>query len=305
MLLDSTERIINSVGSNFVHFYFLISLFLMSSLSAVAQPDMKNHPVQLYNDNEDDFIVIAHRGASAYYPENTMAAFKAAVEMGAEMIELDITLSKDGVPVVIHDATLERTTNGTGAVADYSVNELQQLDAGSWFSEKHAGEHIPTLEEVLAFAKNNIALNIEIKHESVTDSVHGGIEEEALNLVKKYEMEPYVLFSSFNYRAIAHLRELDVDIATALLYEKQQSGERTPSALVSEYQAQAFNCSYRQFNKKWAEDTSEYQIPVFIYTVNKKRKMKKMVKRGVSGIFSDKPDLLKQVVDNLWKRKGQ
>lgn len=305
MLLDAAEQINNSVWDNFVRYYFLISLFLVSSLSAIAQPDMKDLPVQLFNNNEDGFIVIAHRGASAYYPENTMAAFKAAVKMEAEMIELDITLSKDGVPMVIHDATLERTTNGKGAVADYTVKELQEFDAGSWFGKEHAGEQIPTLEEVLSFAKNKIALNIEIKHESVADNAYGGIEEKALNLVKKYEMEPYVLFSSFNYKAIAHLRELDVDIATALLYEKQQSRESSLSALVSEYDAQAFNCSYRQFIKRWAVEASEHDIPVFVYTVNKERKMKKMIKRGARGIFSDKPDLLKQVVDNLWKRKGE
>lgn len=285
-------------------FFLLIVLSLLSPSLLTAQSAMKELPVKLYNDNNDGFIVIAHRGASAYHPENTMAAFRAAVDMKAEMIEVDITLSKDGVPMVIHDGTLDRTTTGKGAVADYTTEELKQLDAGIWFSEEHAGEKIPTLEEVIAFAKDKIALNIEIKHESVTDSVYGGIEEKALNLVRKYEMEPYVLFSSFSYKAIAHLRELDVDIATALLYEKHQSGEKSPSDLTSEYKADAFNCSISDFSKKWAENTSEYDIPVFIYTVNNKSEMEKMIIMGVSGIFSDKPDLLKQVVDNLWKSKG-
>jgi glycerophosphoryl diester phosphodiesterase len=113
------------------------------------------------------------------------------------------------------------------------------------------------------------------------------------------------MFSSFSYKAIAHLRELDVDIATALLYEEQQSGERTLSELVTEYQTQAFNCSHSQFTEKWADEASEHHIPVFVYTVNEKPLMEKMIKRGASGIFSDKPDLLKEVVDNLWKRKSE
>ncbi|WP_142455641.1 glycerophosphodiester phosphodiesterase [Gracilimonas mengyeensis] len=268
----------------------------------MAQPSTQL-PVKLYNDNGDNFVVIAHRGASAYHPENTMSAFRAAVDMGAEMIELDVLLSKDGVPVVIHDETLERTTDGRGKVEDYNLRDLKKLDAGSWFSSGHKGEGIPTLEEVLNFAKGRIAVNIEIKTEAVTDSLNGGIEEKALKLVYKHKMQDYVLFSSFDYRAIAHLRELDVDISTALLYEKSQSEKREPKELVSDYKANAFNCSQRQFSKKWAEQLNEQGIPVFIYTVNKTQQMRKVIELGASGIFSDKPDVLKKLVDNLWKRK--
>ncbi|MTI89148.1 MAG: glycerophosphodiester phosphodiesterase [Balneolaceae bacterium] len=258
-------------------------------------------PIKLYSDNTDGFVVIGHRGASAYYPENTMTAFKAALEMGAEMIELDILLSKDGVPVVIHDETLNRTTNSQGLVNEYTADELQAMDAGSWFAPAFAGEPIPTLEDVLAFAKGKIAVNIEIKTEAVTDVVGGGIEQKSLELVKQFGMEEYVLFSSFDYRAIAHLRELDDDVATALLYEKKQSGNKTPVQLVSEYKANAFNCSYRQFNKKRASKLRAHNIPVFVYTVNKEKRMRKLIKKGVTGIFSDKPDLLSRLVDNMWE----
>ncbi|SMO91389.1 glycerophosphoryl diester phosphodiesterase [Gracilimonas mengyeensis] len=281
-------------------FVLIVTSLLTSVL--MAQPSTQL-PVKLYNDNGDNFVVIAHRGASAYHPENTMSAFRAAVDMGAEMIELDVLLSKDGVPVVIHDETLERTTDGRGKVEDYNLRDLKKLDAGSWFSSGHKGEGIPTLEEVLNFAKGRIAVNIEIKTEAVTDSLNGGIEEKALKLVYKHKMQDYVLFSSFDYRAIAHLRELDVDISTALLYEKSQSEKREPKELVSDYKANAFNCSQRQFSKKWAEQLNEQGIPVFIYTVNKTQQMRKVIELGASGIFSDKPDVLKKLVDNLWKRK--
>lgn len=281
----------------------LIALLFGTFNLTSAQPKMTNLPVQLYSDNNDGFIVIAHRGGSAYHPENTMAAFRSAYEMGAEMIELDILLTKDGIPIVIHDETLERTTDGTGKVSEFMLEELKELDAGSWFSEAHRGESLPTLEEVLEFAKGKIALNIEIKTEAVTDDVGGGIEEKALELVKKFDMQQHVLFSSFDYRAISHLRELDVDISTALLYEKSQSGSRSPSELVSAYDANAFNCNYREFSNKWAKETKNNDIPVFVYTVNNKRLMRKMIRRGVSGIFSDKPDVLIQLVDNMWKTK--
>ena len=252
---------------------------------------------QLINDNGDGFVVIAHRGASAYYPENTMPAFRAAVEMGAEMIELDIMLTADGVPVAFHDAALAEHTDGEGNLEDYTLDQLKKLDAGSWFSPEFAGEQIPTLEEVLQFAAGKVALNIEIKTEAVTDSVMGGVEEKSLTLVKKYGMENYVLFSSFDYRAVAHLKQLDPSIPAALLYDAHQSNKRLPSQLVSYYNADAFNCHYSELNRKRLRDIRLHEIPVFVYTVNQKRRMKKLVTLGVTGIFSDKPDLLKKVAE--------
>lgn len=280
---------------------FLVVFIWICCPTLHAQERMNDLPVSLYSDNGDGFVIIGHRGASAYHPENTMSAFRAAYEMGAEMIELDVTLSKDGIPVVIHDETLDRTTTGQGSVSDHTLEELKTLDAGSWFSAEHSEEPIPTLEEVLEFAKGKISVNIEIKTEAVTDEAWGGIEQKAWELVKKYEMEDYVLFSSFDYRAVAHLKKINVDIAAALLYEKEQSASQTPSELVEVYSADAFNCSYRQFSKKWAKEASEAGFPVFVYTVNGERLMRKMIKRGASGIFSDKPDVLKKIVENLWK----
>ncbi|MFH5830890.1 glycerophosphodiester phosphodiesterase [Halalkalibaculum sp. DA384] len=255
----------------------------------------------LYSDNGDNFIVIAHRGASAYFPENTMPAFRGAVEMGAEMIEIDVMMSSDGVPVVFHDATLADHTNGEGELADYSLDELRELDAGSWFGAEFAGEKIPTLEEVLQFARDRIAVNIEIKTEAVTDQERGGVEEKSLELVRKYGMEDHVLFSSFDYRAIAHIKALEPTMPAALLYNSQTSNKRLPSQLVADYSADAFNCSYKQLNRKRLRDIRLHNIPVFVYTVNQQQRMKKLVKMGVTGIFSDKPDLLRKVAESVNK----
>lgn len=278
-------------------------LILTTTFMNAQPPAEKSLPVKLYSDDGDNFIVIAHRGASAYYPENTMAAFKAAYEMGAEMIELDVTLSKDGIPVVIHDKKLNRTTNGKGIVSDYNLEHLKKLDAGSWFAKEFSGETIPTLEEVLEFAKDKISLNIEIKTEAVRDSVNSGIEEKSLELVEKYDMQKYVIFSSFDYRALTHLRQLDVDISVALLYERRQSQRKDPSELLKNYNVNAFNCSFKKLTKKWIKDIIDHEIPAFVYTVNKERDMKKLLLIGVRGIFTDKPDVLKQVVDNMWETK--
>ena len=284
-------------------FYFAIALLLgvcLSSPVEARQPDSTEHMLPtLINDNGDGFVVIAHRGASAYYPENTMAAFRGALQMGAEMIELDLMLSRDGVPVVFHDAELDDHTDGYGALEALTLEELKQLDAGSWFDEEFAGQQIPTLEEVLEFAKDKIALNIEIKTEAVADQAEGGIEQKALRLVKKYGMEDHVLFSSFDYRAIVHLKELEPTIPAALLYNKEASNRQLPSQLLSSYRADAFNCHYSQLNRKRLRDIRMHAIPVFVYTVNRKRRMKKLIKQGVNGIFSDKPDLLKSMAEQF------
>lgn len=272
-----------------------------SGLSSAHITDMEESSVyklpQLYQDNGDNFVVIAHRGASAYYPENTMAAFRGALEMNAEMIELDVMMSKDGVPVVFHDATLDDHTNGSGNIGDYTLDELRKLDAGSWFDSTFAGEKIPTLEEVLAYSSGKIALNIEIKTEAVTDEVEGGVEQKSLELVRKYGMENHVLFSSFDYRAVEHIKTLDSKMPAAILYEKKQSQKLLPSELLKKYEADAFNCSYRQLNTRRFKDVRENNIPVFVYTVDKPSQMRKLLKMNVSGIFTNKPDVLWEVLD--------
>lgn len=252
---------------------------------------------ELYSDDRDGFIIIAHRGASAYYPENTMSAFKGAVELRAEMIELDVQLSKDGVPVIFHDARLNRHSNGRGALNKRTVEELKELDAGGWFDARFADERIPTLEEVLEFASGTISLNIEIKKEAVTETAEDGVEQRCLELVYNYGMENHVLFSSFDYRAIRHLKMLQRDIPVGLLYNREQSGDRLPSDLINEYGVDTFNCSFKELGSEWLRDIRVHGIPVFVYTVNQEGQMKELLSQKVSGIFTNKPDLLRKTVE--------
>jgi glycerophosphoryl diester phosphodiesterase len=249
--------------------------------------------------NDDGFVVIAHRGASAYAPENTHSAFRLAIEMKAEMMELDVSISKDGIPVVVHDETVDRTTSASGNVGDFTLAELKELETGAWFDEKFDGEPFPTLEEVLAYTKDKIAVNIEIKSEAVTDEAEGGVVEKAIQIVKAAGVESQVIFSSFDYRVMEHLNELAPEISKAILYEKSQSGKLLPSELVQKYKVDAFNCSHRQLSKKWLADLNQHGIPFFVYTVNEEKLMKKVIGMGATGIFSDHPDVLKQVVENL------
>lgn len=241
--------------------------------------------------------MIAHRGASHYAPENTMAAFSMAVQMQSDMIELDVLLSGDGVPVVIHDLNLKRTTNGTGMVSEHSLKELKDLDAGLWFSDKFRSEKIPELEEVLSWASGKISLNIEIKTEAVTDTVKNGIVEKSVNLVRKYQMEQHVIFSSFDYRALIHLQSVAPDLPKGLLYERKQAKGMEPAELARLYQADAFHTNWRTLNSRRLTGLLEEEIPVFVYTVNRKERMEKLIKNSVTGIFSNRPDLLRSLAD--------
>lgn len=282
--------VVRNKGNNLRVFVVITILFM--SVSACQRPALPT----VFGDNGDGFIVIAHRGASGYAPENTMAAFQKAFEMKAEFIELDVMLSKDGVPVLFHDQTLDKKTDGTGEVKEYTFAELQQLDAGSWFSEEFSDEKIPSLEEVLSWASGKMALNIEIKTEAWREDPERSIEPRVVQLVRESGMSDHIIFSSFDYRILRRLNELAPELRTAVLYEPSQSGEKDPVTLVSELQANAFNCSATQLTPEWMNQLKTAGIPVLVYTVNDPEVMKFLMDAGVSGIFTDYPDRLMEVV---------
>jgi glycerophosphoryl diester phosphodiesterase len=244
----------------------------------------------------DNFTTIAHRGASAYYPENTIASFQGAISMGADMVELDVQLTKDGEVVVFHDEKITRCTNGKGRIVDHTLIELKALDAGSWFDKKYQAAKIPMLAEVLSLCRDKIAVNIEIKTEAVTIAVAGGIEEFTLKIIEQSGMREHVVFSSFDPRAIRHLKEIDSSATVAILFEKGHYASALPSAIIESLGADAFNCSRDELSDKWLANLKLNNIPLNIYTVNDENKMRRLIKMGVSGIFTNNPDILKRVV---------
>lgn len=250
---------------------------------------------------DKSFLVIAHRGASFTAPENTFAAFNKAVEMQADMIELDVQLSADGVPVVFHDEWLEDHTDGSGRIMNLELNAIKHLDAGSWFSPEFKGERIPTLDEVLKWAKNRILLNIEIKSESVSREPSGGVEEKVLDLVDKHEMHNQVLISSFNYTVLKRIERAGRGIQTAVLYNRYSPGGSNPVDLVRELGAAGFHCSREEIGDAWIGLLRKEKIPFLVYTVNYPPEMEALIKRGASGIFSDRPDLLQKAADRVLK----
>lgn len=241
-------------------------------------------------------MLIAHRGASAYAPENTLSAVRRAMEMRAEMVEVDVLLSKDGIPILLHDPSLDRTSSGQGLVTDYTLQELKLLDAGSWFSSEYAGETLPTVEELLALVKGKISVNLEIKTQALTDSLEGGIVQKVVDLVRKHDMQGYVIISSFDPRAIRQLKEYAPEIPGAILYNADLYGDKHPLDIVKDLNADAFNCSWKEIRQDWVDSLKYHKIPVNIYTVNSDSIMHQMLDMGVDGIFTDYPDVLLQVL---------
>ncbi len=247
----------------------------------------------------DNFTIIAHRGSCACYPENTLASFEGAILMDADMVELDVQLTKDSEVVVFHDEKISRCTNGKGRIADHTLAQLKGLDAGSWFDKRFQGARIPTLTEVLNLCRNKIAVNIEIKTEAVTDAITGGIEERSWKIAQQSGMREHIVFSSFDPRAIKHLKEIDSGAAVAVLFEKGHYGSALPSDIIESLRADAFNCSQSELSAKWLTNLKLNNVPVNIYTVNDEKNMRRLIEMGVNGIFTNKPDILKKVVAAL------
>lgn len=159
--------------------------------------------------------VIGHRGAAGYAPENTMVAFERGLSLRADAIELDVHPTKDGHLVVIHDPTLERTTNGTGFVCQHTLDQLRKLDAGSWFGPSFAGERIPTLRDVLAWARGRTKVVIEIKQGPI---FYPHVEEMIVAELDHAGMRSDVLMISFDHHSVRRIKELAPDIITGVLY---------------------------------------------------------------------------------------
>ncbi|OIJ18116.1 glycerophosphodiester phosphodiesterase [Anaerobacillus alkalidiazotrophicus] len=159
--------------------------------------------------------IMAHRGWSSRAPENTLAAIKLAIdEKWIQSIELDVQLTKDGVPVMIHDFRLERTTNGIGFVKDLSLKELKKLDAGTWYSPKYQDEKIPTLEEVLQLCKGKKRLNLELK---TAGNMYKGLANKVVQCVQNMNMDLEVVITSFDHEEVKRVRELTSCIQTGLI----------------------------------------------------------------------------------------
>ncbi len=234
-------------------------------------------------------LIIAHRGASGNAPENTLAAFRKAVALGATFIETDLQLSRDARFVAIHDATVNRTTNGHGAVHDMTLADLRKLDAGSWFGSEFAGERIPTLEEILEFSKkNDVVFYLEIK----PGAAWGG-EHALIGALRDSGEIPRAVVISFDAAIVLNLRKIEPTLMTGLLYDGQIEN---PLEKAVEIGARQLAIRGDLVTPALIAQAKKKDLQVVCWTVNHPAHMRMLAAAGVDGIMSDYPDRLAAAV---------
>jgi glycerophosphoryl diester phosphodiesterase len=230
-------------------------------------------------------LVIAHRGASGHAPENTLAAFKRAVALGATFIETDLQLTRDSRLVAMHDATVNRTTNGQGKVHDLTLMELRRLDAGSWFGSEFAGERIPTMDDILEFSKkHDVVFYLELK----PGGSWGG-EHALVGALRESGEIPRSVVISFDADILARLRRIEPTIMTGLLYDGQIE---EPLSKALEVGARQLAVRGDLVTPALLKDARKRDLQVVCWTVNHPAHIRMLLAAGVDGIMSDYPDRL-------------
>ena len=241
---------------------------------------------------------IAHRGASGQglAPENTLAAFEKAVQLGVDMLEIDVHATRDGQVVVLHDTTLDRTTDGTGIVAELSSAEVRQADAGSWFAADFTGERVPLLEEVLDLARHRALVLIEIKADFITERI--------LQIIATVAATEHVVLQSFNPATVERGKLLAPGLPTALLIGQLPT---TPSRVrarrlvqqVLQVGANALASWHATLTPPFLEEMRKRGVAVWAWTVDEDIVMRDLAMMGVQGIITNCPDRLNLVLDDL------
>ncbi|MCB2182514.1 MAG: hypothetical protein KQH63_10840 [Desulfobulbaceae bacterium] len=236
-------------------------------------------------------LVVAHRGASGTAPENTISAMKKALACGVAMIEIDVRLTKDATIIVFHDSTLDRTTNGTGKVRDFSFQELSRLDAGSWFSEKFAGEKIPLLSDILSLLRGKACVNIEIKPPAKDEDFQKRIDHIAKATLEA-EFVDFTLFSSFHHESLKYLNSRHTGFHTAALLPPDDT--RLPSQILQETGCGAFVCALDQLSERVSADISRHNIITGVYTVNTEEELRQAEAGKATAIVTNYPERMVQ-----------
>ncbi len=274
-------------------FFFLFSILSYFCCGRKYKPHFEiyqsntNKQNPLVKSSKRDILVIAQRGASADCPENTIPAFEKAIELGADMIEINVHQTADKKIIVMYDETVDRTTNGSGKIAELNSDYIATLDAGSWFNSKFSGTKVPFLDDVLKIANGKITVDIEIKC--------SGCAEEILKIVENNQMEDKVIISSFNFEELKLLYSKNSKIKICplldeidLYFEHTQLYENfIPFAVI-------FKWNGRPDYKIIQADN----IPVFSYTINDEESINTAIDLGVEGIITNKPDLVINILEN-------
>lgn len=233
-------------------------------------------------------FIIAHRGASGNAPENTLVSFRKAMDAGADFLEMDVHLSKDGELVVMHDESVNRTTSGKGKIRNLTLAEIKNLDAGSWFSKNFEGLVVPALDEVFQLANGKIKLLIEIKG---TPEKYLDIEKKLVEMIYKYNAKSWCILQSFDIDFLKNVHAIDAGVSLHYLIV----GNLIFPSKIPEY-IMAVNPNQNFVSKKKVEKLHLQNKKIFVWTVNDEKKMKKLISYGVDGIITNYPEKLKNVI---------
>lgn len=229
-------------------------------------------------------LLIGHRGSPRYAPENTLASFEVAAVQGADAIEFDVKLTADGEAVILHDATVDRTTNGHGLLKRLTLTAIQQLDAGSWFSTQFAGERIPTLETVCATLGQRLYLNIELTNYTTP---FDPLVIRVVDIVKKYHLQNRVLFSSFFPHNLTRVRRLLPESACALLIFPGWKGYLALRLALRSKEYWAIHPHITQATPDLVRHAHAAGKRIHVWTVNAEEDIRRMAAIGVDAIFTD------------------
>ena len=246
-------------------------------------------------------IVIAHRGNSSQAPANTLVAFRQAIKLGVDMIEIDVNPTKDRVPVLIHDARVDHTTSGEGLVSSMTLAEIKRLDAGSWKDKKYAGEHIPTLAEALEFVKGKVHLSVDLKDEDIIP--------EMVKAVNDAGMKDDVVICGCYVSTAQKVRQYDDELRIVLNVDSdlEKLAKREDKAdFIREYirqasyaQLSALNVNYRYVTEELVRRARLRALPVWTWTVDDEKDMRRLIKMGVDAIYTNYPERLLNVLLNV------
>ncbi|MCC5913116.1 MAG: hypothetical protein JJU46_01965 [Balneolaceae bacterium] len=244
------------------------------------------------------FLNIAHRGASHSAPENTLAAFHKAVEDGAHMIELDVQLTSDNHLVVFHDDDLQRIFGIPGSIREITLDELKQLDAGSWFDSRFSSEKVPTLEKVLAEFYGVVPFNMELKVSPfpVDDDQKTIFAEKVCDTVRQCGMEQSVLFSTFDHSLLIKLKKTAPEIARSVLIDRSDRQIPLIKKAIEEADATALHTHWFNSGRLLINEMNLLDLPILVYTVNYRWHLKKMIRKGVKGVFTNRPERLSKLL---------
>ncbi|KXY27011.1 glycerophosphodiester phosphodiesterase [Bacillus cereus] len=276
--------------------FIVISIFVFQKINEHKYTKAINQSNHIKN--------IAHRGASAYAPEHTIAAYQLGQQMNGDYIEIDLQMTKDGHLVAMHDETVNRTTNGTGLVKEHTLEEIKKLNAGSFFNEKHPSlakkdfedAKVPTLEEIIETFGNGANYYIETK----SPDEYAGMEEKLLEIIKHYEISDNVIIQSFSEESLQKIHSLDVTLPLVQLLPYKKAVQLTELE-IKKYKTYCIGLgmNYKYIDSAYVKRIKKHGLEVHPFTVDNEKDMKKLLLWGVDGMFTNDPDRLHSILLDL------